>query len=339
MSKDSDVLSHAICFPVRTKSDIRRIFDPISYSKGASLINMMRGFLGENTFRKGLQNFLKKYEYSNADQDDLWEIMTEVAHSDGVLNQTMTVKQIMDPWTLQPGFPVVTLKRVGNNVEITQERFMLPNKLSNETTKWNIPISFATSSRVPFNEIPEYWLEDSDDSLIIENVATEKEYIYLNINRTGYYRVNYDLNSWKQLIVNFYNLPPVTKAQLIDDSFNLARANIINYEVPITFGMMISSDKAAEDYLSWWAFENSIESITNILRREPLYEVYRAVIKSFVSTAYHTIGFEEKDSESHTELLHRTRIVDIACKFGVDRCVNKAQITFREWMTDSLPLG
>jgi aminopeptidase N len=38
MPKDCDSSSRPISFPVKTQSDIRRVFDPISYSKGKILI-------------------------------------------------------------------------------------------------------------------------------------------------------------------------------------------------------------------------------------------------------------------------------------------------------------
>ena len=135
MSKDSDSLSHPISFPVKTKSDIRRIFDPISYSKGALIINMMRGFLGESTFRSGLKNYLKKFEYGNALQDDLWEVMTEQAHTDDVLQKNVTIKQIMDTWTLQAGYPVVTVTRNETNIIFSQQQYLLPENNPNDTTK------------------------------------------------------------------------------------------------------------------------------------------------------------------------------------------------------------
>lgn len=53
--------------------------------------------------------------YQCATQDDLWEALTTQAHRDGVLDKTVTVKQIMDTWTLQTGFPVVTVVRDYNN--------------------------------------------------------------------------------------------------------------------------------------------------------------------------------------------------------------------------------
>lgn len=66
MDKDSDASSHAISFPVNYKTDIRRIFDPISYSKGASIIRMMKSFLGSEAFLEGLKEYLIKFKYSNA---------------------------------------------------------------------------------------------------------------------------------------------------------------------------------------------------------------------------------------------------------------------------------
>ena len=48
----------------------------------------------------------------------------------------MDVKTIMDTWTLQMGFPVVTIKRVGNSdkATATQKHFLLdPN--ANVTVK------------------------------------------------------------------------------------------------------------------------------------------------------------------------------------------------------------
>jgi aminopeptidase N len=100
MNKDSDVLSHAISFKVKTKSDVRRVFDPISYSKGAVIINMMRAFLGEVSFRSGLKRFLKKFAYGNALQDNLWQCMTSETQKVQYENLNFTIKQIMDSWTV-----------------------------------------------------------------------------------------------------------------------------------------------------------------------------------------------------------------------------------------------
>lgn len=50
-------------------------------------------------------------EYANAGQDDLWRSMTKQARTDGVLPTDIDVKTIMDTWTLQMGFPMITVTR------------------------------------------------------------------------------------------------------------------------------------------------------------------------------------------------------------------------------------
>lgn len=328
MPKDSDSSSHPISFKVRTKSDIRRVFDPISYSKGALIINMMRGFLGEQTFRQGLQNYLKKFEYGNAVQDDLWNAMTSNARSHKMLDESYSVKEIMDSWTVDSaGYPVVTVTRNGSDVIVSQQRYYLPSTNESDTTKWFIPISHA-SSRKAGSEIPEYWMTNKDKEIRLENVTSDDEWFQVNVNRTGYYRVNYDKHSWKKLIENHRKFSDITRAQLIDDSFALARANLIGYDVPITFGFVLSAD----EFLPWMAFANSLEYVTNMIRREAAYENYRKIIKVILKEVYDEIGFEEQADETDIQLLHRARIVSLACEFGIDRCTVAAQLLFREWI-------
>jgi aminopeptidase N len=78
---------------------------------GASLIRMMNHILGEETLTRGLTNYLENHKFGSARQDDLWKQLTLQAHKDGSLPQHMKVKEIMDTWTLQTGYPVVTVAR------------------------------------------------------------------------------------------------------------------------------------------------------------------------------------------------------------------------------------
>ncbi|XP_070493928.1 aminopeptidase N isoform X2 [Chironomus tepperi] len=333
MPKDCDSSSRPISFKVRTKSDIRRVFDPISYSKGALIINMMRGFLGEDTFRLGLQNYLKKFEYGNAIQDDLWEAMTINARKQKVLEDNYSVKEIMDSWTVDSaGFPVVTVSRNDTDIILTQQRYYLPYINDSDTTKWFIPISYASSRRPVGSEIPEHWMSNKHDQLVIENIVGENEWFLVNVNRTGYYRVNYDKLSWKNLIQNSMKFSDITRAQLIDDSFALARANLTGYDIPITFGLILRT--APYEYLPFWAFANGLEYVTNMIKRETAFENYRRVIRYILRTVYDEIGFEEQPGDSDIDLLHRARIVNLACEFGIDRCTVAAQLKFREWIAD-----
>ena len=81
-------------------------------------------------FFLNLKNYLNKYKYSNAIQDNLWEELTKQAHIDQTLDIELNVKNIMDTWTLQKGYPVVYLNiEYDNNdtilLSIKQNWFLL----------------------------------------------------------------------------------------------------------------------------------------------------------------------------------------------------------------------
>lgn len=50
----------------------------------------------------------------------------------------------------------------------------------------------------------------------------------------GYYIVNYDEDNWKSIISSVDTLPANTAAQLIGDSMDLARANLLDYNIPLS---------------------------------------------------------------------------------------------------------
>lgn len=134
-SLDALTSSHQISIPVGNPDEINDIFDRISYGKGlfhrvksafkttdsfsslsyyfkgAAIIRMMDHFLTTEVFNKGITNYLKQKQFQSAEQNDLWAALTEQARLDKVFDKSMSVKTIMDKWTLQTGFPVVTVKR------------------------------------------------------------------------------------------------------------------------------------------------------------------------------------------------------------------------------------
>ena len=111
MNLDSLQTSHPISARVKHPDEINEIFDRISYGKGATIVRMMNHFLTEEVFLEGVTNYLNAHKYDNAEQDDLWEELTKAAHDKGTLSEELSVKEIMDTWTLQMGFPVIHVNR------------------------------------------------------------------------------------------------------------------------------------------------------------------------------------------------------------------------------------
>lgn len=280
MASDSDESAHAISFPVNTTSDIRRIFDAISYQKGACMANMLNGILGDRTFRAGLKEYLKKYQFSNAVQDDLWDVMTEQGYLHQVLPENFDIKTIMDTWTLQAGFPIVTVTRKNdsNDIVITQHRFTMPGSNVNDSSLWFIPINYESQTRRTQDKMPTHWLPKTK-SLVIKNAVHPDHWMYVNIQRIGYYRVNYDYNSWIKLSKNFYDLPAITQGQLLDDAMELARAQQLSYDIPLWLLLKLFHFEKY-DVIPWAAATPGINYLANMLSREPANEQFQVFFRA-----------------------------------------------------------
>ncbi|XP_013102535.1 aminopeptidase N isoform X2 [Stomoxys calcitrans] len=336
MSHDSDNSSHPISFNVKSTNDIRRIFDPITYSKGTILLRMLNSMVGNEAFRDASQDLLKTFAYGNADRDDLWEFMTKHGHLKKTLPDNMDIKTIMDTWINKPGYPVVNVERRGADLIVTQERYILPSRDMADDSKWIIPITYETNEVRTGHTIPSYWLMDNGHELVIKDVFTSdnnsNDIVYLNLNRQGYYRVNYDVESWLALKKQFSILPRVTRAQLLDDAFHLAQAEYLTYDIPLTFLMEIFT--SIDDELLWSAAQQGLTYLIHMMSREPGYETFRAFMKFMVRPAFDQYNLQEPDNESHIQLQHRALVAKLACKFKYDRCYNIAHTKYRNWMAD-----
>lgn len=182
--------------------------------------------------------------------------LTEQARADGVFQEDMSVKEIMDTWTLQMGFPVIKATRSYENgtVVLTQERFVLePLKNTSEATWW-IPITYMTATAAPNST----WMKEETE--ITLNNIDSSSWLLLNVNQTGYYRVNYDLSNWQKLIEILYTdhfvFDAKNRAQMVDDTLNLASAGYLDYEIALNVTKYLINER---DYVPWKAAFNAFD--------------------------------------------------------------------------------
>lgn len=123
LALDSLTTSHPISVDVKDPKEIEGIFDTISYKKGAAIIHMLEDLVGEKTIRDGLSYYLNKHKFDNAETNDLWDAISRSWDSG---KYDFTVKEMMDTWTLQMGYPLITFDQQNdtNIYTIRQERFL-----------------------------------------------------------------------------------------------------------------------------------------------------------------------------------------------------------------------
>ena len=98
--QDQRVTTHPIETPVLSTANAFDNIDAITYSKGASTLKQLRHLLGEETFRKGVHNYLVKYQFKNARLDDFIGSLAEAAGRD--------LGQWTQDWLYQPGVNTIT---------------------------------------------------------------------------------------------------------------------------------------------------------------------------------------------------------------------------------------
>ncbi|EDW25078.1 GL23039 [Drosophila persimilis] len=81
------------------------------------IFSMLHTAIGEDRFRGCLGSFLKVNRFKTAEPTDLWTICTKKA------NGSKNIKDMMTLWTHQPGFPLLTVTKMGNSVSISQRPF------------------------------------------------------------------------------------------------------------------------------------------------------------------------------------------------------------------------
>ena len=146
-------------------------------------------------------------QFDAAKQDDLWQHLTVQGHKDGTLAKDMDVKTVMDTWTLQMGFPVVTVKRnyQEKTAMVTQERFLIgKSKEKTEDSKdysWWIPLTFAVAGNSFVNTYSESWMKEGESTKEISEMPESSKAVVFNVQQTGYYR--WDLQTYFKQFSNY----------------------------------------------------------------------------------------------------------------------------------------
>ncbi|XP_048750155.2 aminopeptidase N-like [Ostrea edulis] len=330
MVKDALTTSHPVSTPIATPNDIAESFDSISYSKGMAILRMLMGFVGWEDFQKGLRTYVSKFKYQNAAMDQLWDTFTEA------VNYKYDIKSTMNTWTRQMGYPIITMHAQGDSYYLTQSRFLLDDgKTTNSNGgmydyKWVVPFTYITEGD---QEVQLQWMNKSSATI----PRTTDSWILANYEYVGYYRVNYEVDMWAQLAGilnrNHTEFPEANRAGLIGDSFNLARAKILDYDVALNMTTYLKYERG---YAPWVAFLDSVEYIRSSISKSGAYVLMQKYLRDLVAPVFDSIEMTMEGNLPERYL--RQTILKLACNVGYKRAVEYAKGMFYHWKNDGITL-
>uniref|UniRef100_A0A8C9N447 Aminopeptidase n=1 Tax=Serinus canaria TaxID=9135 RepID=A0A8C9N447_SERCA len=348
MLLDGLASSHPVSQEVQQASDIDRVFDWIAYKKGAALIRMLASFMGHSVFQMGLQDYLTIHKYGNAARNDLWNTLSKALKRVG---KSVNIQEVMDQWTLQMGYPVITIlgnETTDNIIVISQERFVYDSDTKpkdpargDNSYLWQIPLTIAVGNTSHISSEAIIWVSNKSEHHRIPALQ-EASWLLGNINQTGYFRVNYDIRNWRllinQLTRNHEVISVSNRAGLIDDAFNLARAGYLPQNIPLEIMRYLSEEK---DFLPWHAASRALYPLDKLLDRTENYNIFNEYILRQVASMYLKLGWPTNNlnkslvqaSYQHEEL--RREVIMLACSFGNKHCHQQAATLISDWISSN----
>ncbi|XP_064546193.1 puromycin-sensitive aminopeptidase isoform X1 [Drosophila montana] len=330
---DSLKNSHPIEVPVGHPSEIDEIFDEISYNKGASVIRMLHDYIGEDDFRKGMNLYLTRHQYSNTCTEDLWEALQEAS--------SKNVGAVMSSWTKYKGFPVVSVEseqksKTQRLLRLTQRKFTADGSKADEDCLWVVPISVSTS-RNPNQIAKTFLLEKASMEVVLDNVS-EGDWIKINPGTVGYYRTRYSEAMLGQLLpaVENMELPPLDRLGLIDDMFAMVQAGQAS---TVDVLQLVGSYRNETNYTVWTAITNSLANLHILISHTELMDDFNSFGRSLYEPVAKRLDWEPRDNENHLDTLLRSLVLTRLVSFRSPEITEEARKRFRSHVngTKSLP--
>uniref|UniRef100_A0A8C6TT61 Aminopeptidase n=1 Tax=Neogobius melanostomus TaxID=47308 RepID=A0A8C6TT61_9GOBI len=343
--------SHPISQDVQQATDIDRVFDWIAYKKGAALIRMLANVMGQPLFQKGLNDYLLSHMYGNAARDDLWKKLTQAMRSEG---RDIDIGEMMDRWTLQMGYPVITVSKNQTEqlpthyITASQQHFLYGqdtrnNNNNNNSLQWQVLLTVVMGNASMVSREQLIWINNKTETHRIDAMHGNT-WLLGNINQTGYFRVNYDLQNWRLLIQQLHSNPQMisvgNRAGLIDDAFNLARAGYLPQNIPL---LLIGYLPEESSFLPWHAASRVLYQLDKLLDRTDEYNLFSDYVLKQVASRYHQMGWPNPGSGNEgnvlqasyqTEELQRELIM-LACSFGNKQCHRQAVAYISDWISSN----
>jgi aminopeptidase N/puromycin-sensitive aminopeptidase len=299
MNTDSLANTRPIHQAAETPAQIQELFDGIAYGKAAAVLRMLESYLGEETFRAGVNAYIQQHQYANATADDFWDAQTKTSKK--------PVNQIMPTFVKQAGVPIINVKSQcsGGSTTVTldqrryyydREKFQAPND-----QLWQVPLCMKSSAGngAPKCEL----LTKRQEAFTLPGCSS---WVLANAGATGYYRVGYQPDAVRALANDAESkLSPAERIALQTDiwaSVRVGREPVGDY---LAFAQGLGSDRnraVLEDVLGRLNFIG-LYLVTDSDR-----ESYRVWLRQYLSPMLKDVGWEPMPGESDEQRTLRARL-------------------------------
>lgn len=192
-----------------------------------------------------------------------YETLQEV--SQGQFEDEIDLRAVIEGFVGQDINTIVTVNRLdGNILRVIKKPGM------------TISFNFITSSMKPPSAFK--WLNETESSFEYVSIPSldDEDWIIVNVDQLGFYRVHYDESNWKALINAIRNDSQIfssrTKAQLIDDAMSLAMDGFLSTNIALDLLMELRDET---DFLPWNVAMKNLLHLSNLLSSSEVHDDFQ----------------------------------------------------------------
>jgi cytosol alanyl aminopeptidase len=323
---DEDTLASArrIREPVNTRGDIFRAFDNITYQKGATVIAMFEGWLGEEAFRQGVRDYLEARHDGSATAEDFLDALAKASRQ--------PVVPAFDTFLNQNGVPKLDVRLQcaadGVKLSLAQQRLVPLGAVGAESRHWQIPVCVrygggAKTARESCTLV-------TQDRTTVPLTGGCPAFVFANAGGRGYYVPDYGPDLLAKLAANRNALTPAEFASLLRDLKALMRAGVAT---PAQAMQWVRLGAAARNRHVVLAAVDLAEFAGNTLVTDADRPRYSAFVRQVFGPQARALGFAPKPGESDDDALIRRGLLRVVASED-PALANEARKLALAWIKD-----
>ena len=290
-----------------TPAQIQELFDSIAYGKAASVLRMLEAYLGPETFRAGVDVYLKRHSYGNATADDFWKTLTEVSKK--------PVDQVMPTFVKQPGAPMVSVaaqcRGGAESVTLSQKRYFYDRALFDRGNDglWQVPVCLKGENGAQKCVL----LTKKEQTFSLPACGS---WVMANAGAVGYYRTGYPSDALDNMSHTVEkDLTPAERIMLLSDSWASVRVGEQKIGDYLALAESLQSDRTRA-VLEQMA--GQVTYIGDYLVTDNDREAYEQWVRRLFSPIAKELGWTPKPGERDETKSLRARIMSVLGHAGRD---------------------
>ena len=291
------------------------------YSKGNAVLSMFERYLGPETFRKGVQAYLKSHAWGNATASDLWKALDKASGTN--------VSAAMSTFLDQPGVPYVRVVPAEGGVRLTQSR-ATPFGVTQPAMRWRVPITLKWSDG---QSVKSEHVLLSDESTVVK-LAGKPAWVMPNGEGRGYYAWSIP-DEWMATLAETAGgvLSPEERVAFLGNLSLLMTAGEVHGDTYLKSLSYFGRDSEPQ------VVSSTIENLGGVrvaFVPDSLASLFAVYVRRTLSPALERVGFDKKPGEDETVSTMRGELLRwLADRGQDDKVMAFARAAATRYLADS----